>query len=632
MFKQKKLRKIAAFVLSLAMVLTMAACADNSDRKSLNDTETTEFSLFGTTAESTTEDDGEEEVFSEDALRAQEEFEAYLDDYFEEYATSDTITYNYTVKDGSAYGLEEPEVTLGDPGMTEEDIAEEEEEFNEDFDELKAIDRDSLTEDQQLTYDILYEYYEVSSQVYDNVYLYEPFSPMRGLQANIATYFTDYRFDDEGDVERYIELLYLIPDYFEGYLDFEVVKSEKGYFMSDEVCDEVIEQCETFLEYDDEHFMVTVFNDNIDELDFLDDEQKKSYKEQNEEAVLNGLLPAFENTIEVLSSLKGTGTNDMGLCYYEGGSDYYEYLLQYYAGTSKTAEEVIEMLDNEMEELMNELYSVYFSNPSAYEYFASNYDSLFSSSEDMTASEIVDALMECASENYPDIGEINYTAEELDESLETIMDSVLAYYMSPAIDDTDNNLIRVNGLYTDGMWTTLAHEGYPGHMLQNAYFMSTDPEPVRTTMNFLGYMEGWAMYACYDALYYYDYDEPSYSDELATLYRINDELSYLAMGRIDLGINYEGWTIEETAAYLDEQGFDSSSAEEIYYTMVGDPAVYQSYSTGYYELKELKEYAEEKMGSSFDLKEFNTIILETGPCQFDILKEQIDKKLTGSVI
>jgi uncharacterized protein (DUF885 family) len=162
--------------------------------------------------------------------------------------------------------------------------------------------------------------------------------------------------------------------------------------------------------------------------------------------------------------------------------------------------------------------------------------------------------------------------------------------------------------------------------------MSTNPEPVRTIYNFLGYKEGWAMYACYDALNYYEFENEDYADALADLYRINDELSYLVMGRIDLGINYEGWSLEETASYLDGQGFDSSSAENVYYTMVGDPAVYQSYSTGYYELKEIRDYAEEKLGAAFDVEEFNTIILETGPCQFDILKEQVDKKLSSAVI
>lgn len=378
--------------------------------------------------------------------------------------------------------------------------------------------------------------------------------------------------------------------------------------------------------------MVTVFNDNMDRLDFLSDEEKTEFKEQNKEAVQNSLIPAFENIITVFTDLKGTGKNRMGICNYEGGKEYYEYLLKTYAGTSKSADEVIDMLDNELKNLMTDIYQVYFMNKDAYEYFASNYDDIFAATNEMSASDMIDRMMEDASENYPDIGTIHYQAEPLDKSLETIMDDVLAYYMAPAIDDPDNNLIRYNGMHTDGMWTTLAHEGYPGHMLQNAYYMSTDPEPVRTLMSFLGYKEGWAMYACYDSLYYYQYEEESYGDTIADLYKLNDEMSYLIMGRIDLGINYEGWSLDETKQYLTEQGMDAGSTDELYYTLVGDPAVYQSYSTGYYELKELRDYAEEKLGDAFDVKEFNTIILETGPCQYDILKKQIDKKLQGNVI
>ena len=180
-------------------------------------------------------------------------------------------------------------------------------------------------EDQKLTYDVLDEYFDVAAGVYDNVYLYEPFSPMRGLQANIASMFTDYRFDDKGDVERYIELLGQIPEYFQEYLDFEKEKSEKGYFMSDEVCQKVINQCQTFIENKDDHFMVTVFNDNMDRLDFLSDEEKTEFKEQNKEAVQNSLIPAFENIITVFTDLKGTGKNRMGICNYEGGKEYYEF-------------------------------------------------------------------------------------------------------------------------------------------------------------------------------------------------------------------------------------------------------------------------------------------------------------------
>ena len=625
MFKKKWLRTcksvmVAAICISLAVGLS--ACGETQgERRHLNDK--------NDTTENTEE---AQESFSEDALKEQQEFEQYLDDYFKDVVTDDTLTYNYTIKDGADYGLEEPEVTLGDPGMTAEEIGQDKEEFEGWVKKLEAIDRSCLTEDQKLTYDVLDEYFEVSAGIFDNVYLYEPFSPMRGLQANIATNFTDYRFDDKGDVERYIELLGQIPDYFAEYLDFEQEKSEKGYFMSDAVCDKVISQCKDFVADKENHFMGTTFNDNIDALDFLTDEEKAEYKEANKQAVENSLLPAFENVAEVLSGLKGTGTNDGGICNYDGGKEYYEYLLKNFAGTAKSPEEVIDMLDTELQKLMVSLYQYYLGNQAAYEYFAANYDSIFAATDQMTASEMVDKMMETASEHYPDAGTINYKAEALDKNLETIMDDVLAYYMAPAIDDPDNNLIRVNGLHTDGMWTTLAHEGYPGHMLQNAYYMSTDPEPVRTLMNFLGYKEGWAMYACYDSLYYYEYEEPEYGDTIAALYQLNDEMSYLMMGRVDLGINYEGWTLQDTADYLTKNGMDGSAAQELYTTMVGDPAVYQSYSTGYYEMKELRDYAEEKMGDDFDLKTFNTIILETGPCQFDILKEQVDKKLQGPII
>lgn len=625
MLKKRLLRtckNVMAAAICISLAVGLSACGETQgERRHLNDKNDT-----------TENTERAQESFSEDALKEQQEFEQYLDDYFKDVVTDDTLTYNYTIKDGADYGLEEPEVTLGDPGMTAEEIGQDKEEFEGWVKKLDAIDRSCLTEDQKLTYDVLDEYFEVPAGIFDNVYLYEPFSPMRGLQANIATNFTDYRFDDKGDVERYIELLGQIPDYFAEYLDFEQEKSEKGYFMSDAVCDKVISQCKDFVADKENHFMETTFNDNIDALDFLTDEEKAEYKEANKQAVKNSLLPAFENVADVLSGLKGTGTNDGGICNYDGGKEYYEYLLKNFAGTAKSPEEVIDMLDTELQKLMVSLYQYYLGNQAAYEYFAANYDSIFAETDQMTASEMVDKMMETASEHYPDAGTINYKAEALDKNLETIMDDVLAYYMAPAIDDPDNNLIRVNGLHTDGMWTTLAHEGYPGHMLQNAYYMSTDPEPVRTLMNFLGYKEGWAMYACYDSLYYYEYEEPEYGDTIAALYQLNDEMSYLMMGRVDLGINYEGWTLQDTADYLTKNGMDGSAAQELYTTMVGDPAVYQSYSTGYYEMKELRDYAEEKMGDDFDLKTFNTIILETGPCQFDILKEQVDKKLQGPII
>ncbi len=602
---RKGIKKIAVLFSVTALALSSTACSSHMfDRKSIT----------GTIIDN-----------KDDYTKVQKEFEEFLKDEYVDSVTSDTLTYNYEIKDGAAMGIPEPEVTLSKYDMSDEGIAAQKADFDKTFNRLKSFDRDVLTENQQLTYDILKQYMETEEEGYLNIYLSEPFSPMKGLQSNISTYFTDYRFDDKGDVERYIQVLNMVRDYFGTYLDFEKTKSEKGYFMSDAVCDKVIEQCEDFIKDKDNHFMIQVFNDNIEALDFLTEDEIRDFENQNKKAVQESLIPAFEDTIKVLKSLKGTGKNDDGICNYEGGKDYYAYLLQDAAGTSKSPEEVAQMLDDNLSGLMTSLYSIAMTDYASYEYFSENYDNLFGDSDSKDPSEIIDILMDTATENYPDFGKIKYTAKKLDKSLEDIQENTLAYYMSPAYDDQDNNLIRVNGKHTDGMWTTLAHEGYPGHMLQNAYYMSTDPEPIRTVLNFLGYKEGWAMYACYDAINYYTFDGAVNSENVAKLYRLNDEISYLVSGRLDIGINYEGWTLEETRNYLDSNGFNGDAAEDMYTTMIGDPAVYQSYSTGYYELQEIRDYAEEQLGTKFDAREFNTVVLQTGPCQFNILKEQVQK-------
>lgn len=601
----KKIKRAAVILAAAALLVSSTACSSHMfDVKD----------IFGVTRDK-----------EEDYTAEQKRFEEFLHDEYVDSVTSDTLTYNYEIKDGDALGIPEPEVSLGDDDMSDEGIRKQKAEFDETYEKLSSFDREDLTENQQLTYDIIKQYMENQEQGYLNIYLSEPFSPMKGLQANISTYFTDYRFDDKGDVERYIEVLGMVKDYFDDYLEFEKVKSEKGYFMSDDVCDAVIEQCEDFISDKDNHFMIQTFNDSIESLSFLTEEEIRNFEAQNKKAVADSLIPAFQDVIDVLSSLKGTGKNDGGLCNYEGGKDYYTYLLQNAAGTDKTPDEVAEMLDDNLSQLLTDMTSMVIKDYDSYEYLYSNYDDLFSEYDDAEPTEIIDRLMETATDHYPDMREISYTAKKLDKSLEEIQENVLAYYMSPAIDDQDNNLIRVNGKHTDGMWTTLAHEGYPGHMLQNAYYMSTDPEPIRTVLNFLGYKEGWAMYACYDALSYYTFEGASNSENVAKLYQINDEINYLVCGRIDIGINYEGWSLQDAKDYLVGKGLSGDAADGLYTTLVGDPAVYQSYSTGYYELKEIRDYAEEELGSEFDLKEFNTVVLETGPCQFNILKQQVDK-------
>ena len=70
--------------------------------------------------------------------------------------------------------------------------------------------------------------------------------------------------------------------------------------------------------------------------------------------------------------------------------------------------------------------------------------------------------------------------------------------MIPEIDNISENVIYLNEGYVRddlSMFTTLAHEGYPGHLYQTVYYASGNPDPVRNLFSFGGYVEGWATYA-----------------------------------------------------------------------------------------------------------------------------------------
>ena len=179
MFKIKIARKIKrAAVLFVAAAMLVSSTACSSHMFDVKD-------IFGVTKDNT-----------DDYTDEQKRFEEFLHDEYVDSVTSDTLTYNYEIKDGETMGIPEPEVSLGDHDMTDEGIKKQKSEFDDTFEKLKLFDRDDLTENQQLTYDILKQYMENEEEGYLNIYLSEPFSPMKGLQANISTYFTDYRFDD----------------------------------------------------------------------------------------------------------------------------------------------------------------------------------------------------------------------------------------------------------------------------------------------------------------------------------------------------------------------------------------------------------------------------------------------------
>lgn len=132
--------------------------------------------------------------------------------------------------------------------------------------------------------------------------------------------------------------------------------------------------------------------------------------------------------------------------------------------------------------------------------------------------------------------EVKYVHPDLEEHLSP------AFYLTPPIDTLSPNDIYINrhaNMSGLELYTTLAHEGFPGHLYQTITFASSAPDPVRYLPAMGGYVEGWATYA---ESFAYTYYQPDSTDgQLAWL---NRSLNLCMMSLLDTVIHYNGWNQE----------------------------------------------------------------------------------------
>ncbi|MDD7402944.1 MAG: DUF885 domain-containing protein [Butyribacter sp.] len=544
---------------------------------------------------------------------AQRDFDKLMDEMFQEEVTDNTITLNYMVKDKAAYGIQESEPTLGEVSMSElkNSLLVSENRIA----TLETYDYEKLTKEQQLVYDIVYTLSKQNLEAADFLEYTECLGPTTGIQAQLPVYFAEYHFYGREDVEDYIQLLGLVPKYFEQILAFEQEKSKEGIFMSDTTAQAIIEQCSAFVKNPEKNYLITVFNKKIAEVEGISSAEQKAFQEKNKEAVLKSVIPAYQKLTEGLTKLKGTGKNKNGLCHFKKGKAYYAYLVKAATGSSRSLDDINTMLDDNITLLKKEMANIMADSPDVY------YDAQDISYPYHEPKKAMEHLKEAIQKDFPALDdsiacEIKYVDKSLEESMSP------AFYLTPAIDNYQNNVVYMNQNEKYDLskaFATIGHESYPGHLYQTCYFQSTNPAPVRSAVNVGGYTEGWGTYA-----ELYSYDLAGIDKEVADLLQKNTVLTLCIYAKADLGVNYLGWNEKKLQSYLSDFGFSKSISRTIFDSMVAEPADYMKYTIGYLEIEEMIESAKKQLGDAFVLKDFHQFFLSTGPAPFSVLQNQME--------
>ncbi|WP_270203190.1 MULTISPECIES: DUF885 domain-containing protein [unclassified Coprococcus] len=541
------------------------------------------------------------------------QFRTFTRSLFQTEVSANTISLHYTLRSPSDYGIADIPATYG--SLSSDPVAAKASVRNV-LSSLQEFDPDTLSSENALTFKILDTYLKNASTGTDYLLYQEPLGPVSGIHTQLPVLLSEYSFYDTQDVETYLALLKETPSYFDSVIRFEQKKAASGLFMPDYQADSVLDTCQSFIDMGKENYLVSTFNERIASLDLLPENKKDSFQKENMKLVTEEIYPAYQNLITAIKSLKGKGMNEQGLSHFPYGKKYYEYLVRQTTGCNESISRLRLMTRAQILEDLSAMQKVLFPADAAL--------TQASVLEQTSPDSMLDDLRSKITDTFPEIPDVDFQVKYVPESMQDYLSP--AFYMIPAIDNLTENVIYINNGQTASglnLYTTLAHEGYPGHLYQTVYFSASEPDPIRSILDFGGYVEGWATYA--EMMSYYLAPLPKTE---ASLLQKNSSVILGLYALADMGIHYDGWSVTDTVRFFSDYGInDPNAVQSVYKLIIGSPANYLKYYIGYLKFYELKKEMADALGNQFSQKEFHRAVLDVGPAPFKIVYDEVEKNL-----
>lgn len=541
------------------------------------------------------------------------QFRTFTRSLFQTEVSANTISLHYTLRSPSDYGIADIPATYG--SLSSDPIAAKASVRNV-LSSLQEFDPDTLSSENALTFKILDTYLKNASTGTDYLLYQEPLGSVSGIHTQLPVLLSEYSFYDTQDVETYLALLKETPSYFDSVIRLEQKKAASGLFMPDYQADSVLDTCQSFIDMGKENYLVSTFNERIASLDLLPENKKDSFQKENMKLVTEEIYPAYQNLITAIKSLKGKGMNEQGLSHFPYGKKYYEYLVRQTTGCNESISRLRLMTRAQILEDLSAMQKVLFPADAAL--------TQASVLEQTSPDSMLDDLRSKITDTFPEIPDVDFQVKYVPESMQDYLSP--AFYMIPAIDNLTENVIYINNGQTASglnLYTTLAHEGYPGHLYQTVYFSASEPDPIRSILDFGGYVEGWATYA--EMMSYYLAPLPKTE---ASLLQKNSSVILGLYALADMGIHYDGWSVTDTVRFFSDYGInDPNAVQSVYKLIIGSPANYLKYYIGYLKFYELKKEMADALGNQFSQKEFHRAVLDVGPAPFEIVYDEVEKNL-----
>ena len=497
-------------------------------------------------------------------------------------------------------------------------------------DRLLTYDRDALSAEQALSYDIYLWFLEDQIEGFTyayNDYLIRP--GILGYQDSLIHFFTQiHPVTDKQDAEDYVTRLTQVETQMLQVVDGLNRREEAGVMLPRFINQWITRQVQAVANTSPTNTaFYTAFAQKLNAVSAsgnLSADDKQSLLAEAQTAIQERVQPGFAALADCLKAQQDHTDDRIGASKFPNGAEYYDYILRHYTTTDLTADEIHALGEQDLERIHSEMRALfdalgYPQNASLPDLFArvtTDGGSVFGSDIVAEYEAIITAADAAVAEAFdmrPQVGVI------------VIGGDSGGYYVSPAVDGSRPGAFyaRATGAQVRFTMPSLAyHEAIPGHHYQLALAQELNLPFFRKNMHFTGYVEGWALYAEYLAKDLGWYDDDIYGD----LGRLQYEAWRAVRLVVDTGIHAKGWTYEQTIDYMVENtGMTRGMMEQQLWRYITWPGQATAYKVGMLKIMELRERAQNTLGDAFDFKAFHNVLIGNGTVPLEVLEHLVDE-------